>query len=115
MKKTFGFLVVLLILAVSFVQAQTVLTEPTLNSPYLKYTLNAQSRIAGTASFTTTDLRDTVSIIGAASTDFYIISVKNDTTSPFISWIAATDKLIVLRKSAGTSGLTYSWLRIRTK
>jgi hypothetical protein len=73
----------------------------------------------GTGSFTGTGTFDTVSIPGALSTDYYflqpilgasdVIPDPQDQLFP----VAENDRLVVIRPSSGSSGLTYNWRRFR--
>jgi len=69
----------------------------------------------GTGTFTTTATNDTVVISGATSSDKYILSPYGsavDSADVLMAW-AKEDTLIVIRAGAGTSGLTYRYLRIK--
>jgi hypothetical protein len=76
--------------------------------------LRTHKLVGGTDHFTTSATRDTVLVKGAASTDGYLVASLDTAATPVaMSAIAKTDTLIVLRAGSGTSGASYTWLRIR--
>ncbi len=77
------------------------------------------STVAGTGTFTSTEVYDTVLISGALATDAYMVSpgiAKGgtiDAQDTQLAYSARADTLIVFRPASGLTALTWSWLRIR--
>lgn len=70
----------------------------------------------GTASFTTTDTEDTVVISGSLASDLYFLGINDATpvANDELSYTAVAGSLFVHRPAGTTSGLAYSWLRIKS-
>ena len=119
-------------LAISEAATVTIVGEPTISdaapitSPYalwiksgttfLNGDFQGSSTIRGAHSFTTTAQTDTVTISGATSSDFYYMQPVGTAALILADALRAeaiTGKLVVHRGVAGTSGLTYNWLRIK--
>ena len=86
------------------------------NTIWTEGTINASSTMAGSNAFTTTAETDTVVVAGAAATDLYQI-VLTGTGAPLAADAckvqARSGDFVVHRAAAGTSGLTYNWLRLQ--
>ena len=69
----------------------------------------------GTDAFATTDVADTLVMAGGTTNSIYMVSVKDvsPVAADLLSWQAKTDTLIVHRAAGTTSGLTYSWMRLK--
>ena len=84
---------------------------------YLAYPPSVDSAVVmGVDAFSATETTDTVTISGAAATDFYVISGSGGSVDQqdVLQWEALAGKLVVHRLASGASGLSYSWLRIKT-
>lgn len=79
-------------------------------------TLDASSTMAGSAAFSGTNTTVTVAVSGGATTDLYLITLTG-TAAPAatdnIRVDAQTSQFVLTRGAAGTSGLTFNWLRIK--
>lgn len=78
--------------------------------------LTLGSTVRGSHSFTTTAQNDTVTIVGASTNDFYFIMPTGPAAPAATDAIrveATSTGFIVHRGAAGTSGLSYNWLRIK--
>lgn len=81
--------------------------------------IDGTSAITDTSAFTTTATRKAVYISGAVSADKYVVTWRNlagdeatiPTEVPF--YYAKTDSLIVMRSAGTTSGLKFSYIRIK--
>lgn len=78
-------------------------------------TLDVSVLVSDTNSFTTTGTADTVLIAGASTADKYFLSYRSAPNANDILWFYTpkADTVIFTRGAAGTSGIGYSWLRIR--
>lgn len=77
---------------------------------------SAFARMGGSSSFSTTDQRKAIYLIGTKSTDYFVVSPAINAApraSDALSCFAKTDSLIVWRSAGGTSGLSFNWVRIR--
>jgi hypothetical protein len=74
---------------------------------------------SGTDTFTTTATSDTVSVLGTTTNSIFIVSSRAGAPNTLpvagdqLNWYPITDKLIVNRAIGSTSGLGYSWFRVR--
>jgi len=80
--------------------------------------IDGGSALTDTSSFSTTETRKAVAISGAVASDKYTVSIRNangDDTLPveYLSYYAKADSLIVLRNAGTTSGLKFSYIRIK--
>ena len=75
--------------------------------------------IGGIATFTATDTTDTISVSGITTnsivlaTPIYALIADTVNINDILYVITASDKIYIKRKTAGTSGLKYSWVWIR--
>jgi hypothetical protein len=68
-----------------------------------------------TNSFTTTGTADTIRIVGATTADKYFLNFRSAPNANDLLnyYTAKADTVIFTRAASGTSGIGYSWLRIR--
>ena len=77
--------------------------------------LGLYTKATGVNTFTTTATADTVLITGAATTDRYFFDyTAAPNANDVMKWYTAkTDTVIFSRAASGTSGIGYTWLRIK--
>ncbi len=72
--------------------------------------------IAGDSAFGTTDAVDTLIIAGTTGSDIFVLTIKDGdpVADDLLGYsIATPDTLFVWRTAGTTSGLSYSWMRIK--
>ena len=78
-------------------------------------TLVFSDSLSGIASFTGTDVVDTIAIRGLRTIDVMVVSARDviPTANDNLGVYVATDTAYIKRNAAGTSGLTYNWIWIK--
>lgn len=79
-------------------------------------TLDASSTMAGSGAFSGTNTTVTVTVSGGTTTDLYFITLTGAAAPAAADAIrvdAQTGQFVLTRGAAGTSGLTFNWLRIK--